>query len=200
VEFTQWQSEVWPTIQRDYRNAISQLDRMTLNELEDATLPEKTIAPMLDRLRDTCKTADQVLAMDEEVQSAHAAECNDRVNQILEKYEARFQKAFQTATGQTIASLDSISRHLILVENRGQTEVDAGAYRTMRETYMGTMFMQSLGRRMSTVGVGGLSILVAAGVMTWVALWWWRWWVARRSWPMRSGPMFAALSKVVNDK
>eukprot|EP00913_Durusdinium_trenchii_P022830 g21434.t1 len=164
-EFSQWQSETWPTIQREYRNAVSQLDRTSMAELEDATLPENTIPPILQAVRAELQNPRQLLEREESLCAEHAARCNSSVNEVLSKYRREFQQIFQDATGRTIETLGSISDRLVMTGNHGSTELDLGNYRTMRETYMGAMFMQSLRHRMAAVGLGGLSLAVASGTI-----------------------------------
>jgi signal recognition particle receptor subunit beta len=164
--FSRWQNDTWPTLQRDYRNTVAQLDRASFNSIEDATLPENTIPPLLNDLKERCKSPDQILAAEESLRAEHASRCNSDVNAIITNYQHAFVEVFKRTEVDTWSSLRGIQPPSVMVESRTAADVDASTFRTMRETYMGTMFVQSLGRRLATVGGGGLAVLVGAGVLT----------------------------------
>lgn len=164
--FISWQNERWPGIQRDYRNALSQLDRMSANAMEDATLPENSVAQIISDLRGSAKTPDEILQVDEQLRADHAAKLSADVSALIAGYKQAFDAIFRQTEASTWASLPPAHMPSIAVQSKESSEVDISKYRSMRETYMGTMFMSSLGRRVGAMSGAGLGVLVGLHVLT----------------------------------
>jgi signal recognition particle receptor subunit beta len=165
-KFLAWQSETWPNLQREYRNAVANLDRTSLNALEDATLPDNTVRPILADLRSQQLTPDRLLAMEEEIRNEHASQCNSFVNDIINNYGSSFERIFKATETSTLVSMQTISVPSVQFESGERQDVDASGYRSMRETYMGTMFVQALGKKIAMLGGAGLGFFVAANFVS----------------------------------
>lgn len=159
-QFSTWQSETWPTLQREYRNALANLDRISFNALEDATLPENTIRPIVANIREQQLKPDRILAMEEEILSEHASQCNSFVNDIVNNYSTSFESIFRKTEVSTLVSLQSIPVPTVRFDSGETHDVDTSNYRSLRETYMGTMFVNSLNKKIAMLGGTGLGALV----------------------------------------
>ena len=112
-DFTKWQNETSPTIQREYRHKWSELLRVTRVAIDDGTAPETTVR-YLEQAKRECKSARDVIDRNNDYRSEHAAECNSYVNHALADFQRSFESFFSDVTGQTIRSIDHLRNRLVL--------------------------------------------------------------------------------------
>lgn len=171
TRFQEWQTDAWPTLQRDFQTATANLQRTIANELDEALFAESSVAPYMAKLRAPDAAPDELLKRAEAVCIEHAAECNEAANRLLSRYRAQYVALFERAIGACSESLSQLTLAEVAVHSSSLAEVDASTFRTIRDVSLNSMGIQNIARKVSHLSGVAVVGMLAAGFLTGGAAW-----------------------------
>lgn len=183
-EFIEWQKNEWPKALREFRNSISDLDRHTKIQLEDATIPENSIPQAIRSIRQNFDSAEEIQHVAEAELADHASRINDSINNIVRRFADEFRRNCEESIGDSLNAMKGFAQRVEISQvSEFQEAKSGGNLSAGKDAFFGIMFMRnaaSMGSEVAkTLGFASIPLvialkpLLAAGVAaaaTWAAV------------------------------